>query len=110
VEGGPPHACAVMPWGGDSYFMLGVGGCNYDASTTNRISYISFCVINMAFYMVGSGTCYLENISGSGVIKLGPDTIILAYLTVKIYVFKNWSDSIPTFSFYMLYNVPYSIE
>jgi hypothetical protein len=30
---GPPHACAVMPWGGDSYFMLGVGGCNYDAST-----------------------------------------------------------------------------
>ncbi len=33
VEGGPPHACAVMPWGGDSYFMLGVGGCNYDAST-----------------------------------------------------------------------------
>ena len=30
---GGPHACAVMPWGGDSYFMLGVGGCNYDAST-----------------------------------------------------------------------------
>ena len=26
-------ACAVMRWGGNSYFMLGVGGCNYDAST-----------------------------------------------------------------------------
>jgi hypothetical protein len=31
--GGPPHACAVMPWGGGTYFMLGVGGCNYDASS-----------------------------------------------------------------------------
>ncbi len=30
---GGPHECAVMPWGGESYFMLGVGGCNYDAST-----------------------------------------------------------------------------
>ncbi len=40
--GGPPHACAVMPWGGDSYFMLGVGGCNYDASTSifYRIMYV----------------------------------------------------------------------
>jgi hypothetical protein len=28
-----PHACAVMPWGGGLYFRLGVGGCNYDAST-----------------------------------------------------------------------------
>jgi hypothetical protein len=37
-RGGPPHACAVMPWGGvNSYFMLGVGGCNYDASTTSRL-------------------------------------------------------------------------
>ena len=37
VGGGPPHACAVMPWGGgNSYFMLGVGGCNYDASTVSR--------------------------------------------------------------------------
>ncbi len=45
VEGGPPHACAVMPWGGDSYFMLGVAGCNYDAST---IIYILF---NSIHYM-----------------------------------------------------------
>jgi hypothetical protein len=31
---GPPHACAVMPWGGGvTYSALGVGWCSYDAST-----------------------------------------------------------------------------
>jgi hypothetical protein len=30
----PPHACAVMPWGGGlMYSELGVGWCSYDAST-----------------------------------------------------------------------------
>jgi hypothetical protein len=34
-----PHACAVMPWGGGGlYFRLGVGGCNYDASTLSGLS------------------------------------------------------------------------
>jgi hypothetical protein len=32
-----PHACAVMPWGGGLYFRLGVGGCNYDASTIQNL-------------------------------------------------------------------------
>jgi hypothetical protein len=53
----------------------------------NRISCIGFCFMNLDLYMVGSGTWYVRNISGSGVIKLDPGTIILAYLTVKNYAF-----------------------
>jgi hypothetical protein len=30
---GPPRMRSNAVGGGDSYFMLGVGGCNYDAST-----------------------------------------------------------------------------
>jgi hypothetical protein len=42
-----PHACAVMPWGGGLYFRLGVGGCNYDASTN-------------AYFSLSMDTCHLE--------------------------------------------------
>jgi hypothetical protein len=31
--GGTPTRMRSNAVGGDSYFMLGVGGCNYDAST-----------------------------------------------------------------------------
>ncbi len=33
VEGGTPTRMRSNAVGGDSYFMLGVGGCNYNAST-----------------------------------------------------------------------------
>jgi hypothetical protein len=36
----PPHACAVMPWGGLLYFKLGVGWCSYDASTVYRLHHL----------------------------------------------------------------------
>jgi len=59
---GGPHACAVMPWGGDSYFMLGVGGCNYDASTMSQI-----CKVNQA---PGDISGLLEVIEMKGLSKL----------------------------------------